>query len=322
MRSLLIALGCLAAGALGALGYSHFLGEGKQLAELQADLNDANTKLAQAAQDRQQAKTETDAMSAQIQQLVASKDDLKHQVDELKSAAPTASAPAAPNPLAGMAGMMKVGMAQHEEEQLLLLKSRLHLTPDQEAAVKAALDEEAKRGEEMAAKMFSGGKIDPQSLGDLKNAKTVDQTLNDILTPDQKAAYQQMKTDQKTSATEMVATSEMNQVAPLLQLSDSQKDQVYSAFYQVQTDMQDPNWIKTNMAAGGATNPTAILDAQAKAKEDALSKILTPDQLATYHQQAQAQLDLQKSMMQKFSPATVTVAPAQAAPAPAPPTNP
>ena len=51
---------------------------------------------------------------------------------------------------------------------------------------------------------------------------------------------------------------------------------------------------------GSPANPIAFLDAQAKAKEDALAKILTPDQLATYHQQAQAQLDMQKSMMQNY----------------------
>ena len=58
-----------------------------------------------------------------------------------------------------------------------------------------------------------------------------------------------------------------------------------------------------------------MLDARAKAKEDALAKILTPEQLATYHQQAQSQLDVQKAMMQKFMPATATAAAPAAAPA-------
>ena len=314
MRSLLLALSCLAVGVLGALGYSHYLGEGKQLVELQADLSDAKTNLAKVTQDSQQARSETQAMSAQIQQLTSTKEDLKKQLDDLKSASPGAVAPAAANPLAGMAGMMKVGMAQHYQEQLTLLKSRLHLTPDQEAAVKAAMDEEGKRAEEMASKMFSGGKIDPQTMADLKSQKSVDQTLNDILTPDQKTAYQQMKTDQKNDAAETAASVQMNQIAPLLQLNDSQKDQVESALYQVQLDTQDPNWIKSNVTSS-PTNPLAMLDAQAKAKEDALSKILTPDQLAAYHQQAQSQLATQKAMMQKFMPPPPTmISPATAAP--------
>jgi len=212
-------------------------------------------------------------------------------------------------------------MAQHYQEQLLLLKSRLHLTPEQEATLKVAMDNEGKRTEEMSSKMFGGGKIDPEAMAaDFKNVKSVDQTLNDILSPDQKTEYQQMKTDQKNSAAEMMATVQMNQIAPLLQLNDAQKDQVYNALAQVQLDAQDPTWIKNNVTTS-ATNPLAILDAQAKAKEDALAKILTPDQLATYHQQAQSQLDAQKAMMQKFMPpatgaaVVVPITASQAAPA-------
>ena len=159
--------------AFGALAYSHYLGDGAELAQTQADLYTAKASLAKAMQDSQQTKVETEAMSAQIQQLTASKDALKKQVDELQTSAPAATAPA--NPLAGMAGIMKAGMAQHTEEQLLLLESRLHLTPDQIVAVKAALDEESKRGEEMAAKMFSGGKMDPQAIAaEFKDVKSVD----------------------------------------------------------------------------------------------------------------------------------------------------
>jgi hypothetical protein len=317
---MLLAMTCLAIGVLGALGYSHYLGEGKQLAELQDELSAAKTSLAKVAQDSQQAKGETDAMSAQIQQLISTKEDLKKQLDELKSAAPAAPAPPAPNPMANMVGMMKAGAAQQHQERLLLLKTRLHLTPEQEAAVTAAMDEEEKMGEEMMSKVASGGKIDPQTMAAMtRGTKTVDQTLNDILTPDQKTAYQQMQTEQKNSAQESMATSQMNQLAPLLQLTDSQKDQVYNALYQVQMNSQDPNWIKNNPV--NRSDPTGFLDAQAKAKEDALSKILTPDQLATYHQQAQSQLDTQKAMMQKFMPPTAAGAPVSA-PASASPSTP
>jgi hypothetical protein len=306
MRSFLLALAGLVVGALGALGYSHYLGEGRQLADLQAQLDDAQVRLVKVADESKQARSETDAMSAQIQQLTSTKDDLQHQLDTLKAsaAAPDAAAPPAA-PTNAMAGMIKDQMAQHYKEQLQLLIARLHLTPDQVAKVQAAMDEEGKRAEAMAAKMFAGGKVDPQNMADLKNIKSVDQTLNDILTPDQKTDYQQMKTDQKTSAAETMATVEMNQISPLLQLSDAQKDQVSTALMQVQLNSQDPTWIKNNMTTG-STNPNTILEAQAKAKEDALSKILTPDQMTTYQQQAQAQLKMQEAMMQKFMPAAAS----------------
>lgn len=307
MRNLiLVAVASLAIGSLSALAYSHFLGDGHQVAQVQSELDSANSSLAKNTQDAQQLKSETDAMTAQIQELSAKNDELKHQVVELKKAANSnaSTAPAA-NP---MANMIKAQMSHMQAQKLLLLESRLHLTPEQETAVKAAMDAEAQRGEAMASKMFQGGKIDPQAMADLQGAKSLEQTLNDILTPDQQTAYQQMKTDEKNSNLETMASVEMNQLTPLLQLTDAQKDQVYTALYQSQANLQDPAWIKNNM---NSTDPMAIITAQAKVKEDALAKVLTPDQLSAYHQQAQSQLEMQKSMMQKY------MAPNSAAPVPA-----
>ena len=301
MRSALLGVLGLVLGALGAFGYSHYLGEGKQLADLQDQWSALTAKLAKTADENKQAKSETDALSAQVEQLSASNEKLKQQIASA-APAPASTATSPMNPFgANMGGMMKEILANKSTARLELLKTRLHLTDEQVALVKAAMDEQDKNAQEMTAKMFSGGKIDAQAVAaQLKGQKTVDQTLDDILNPQQKTDYEQMKTDEKNSAAETMASVEMNQFAPALQLSETQKDQVYNALAQAQLNTQDPNWIKNNLPSGG--NPTAMLDVQAKAKEDALAKILTPDQLAIYHQQAQSQLDMQKSMMQKFMP--------------------
>jgi chromosome segregation ATPase len=295
MRGILLGvLGGLVIGSSGMYAYEHYLGDGQQLVQTQAQLDSANASLTKNTQDSQELKSETAALSDQVQQLSSKNDDLKNQVEELKQNSTTGGAAPAANP---MANMMQAGLEQQFRQKLLVLKSRLHLTPDQEATVTAAMDEELKRMEAM----FAGGKIDPQAMANLQGANSLDKTLDSILTPDQKATYQQIQTDEKNSAVETMANYELNQMTPLLQLSDSQKDQVYSALAQVQSNVMDPNWVKNNLA--GSTDPVAILEAQAKAKEDALANILTPDQLATYHQQAQSQLDLQKAMLQKSSSA-------------------
>jgi hypothetical protein len=297
MRGILLGVLGVVIGVSTTFAYEHFLGDGRQLLQAKVQLAVSDARLNLNTQDSRQLKSETEALSAQVQQLSSSNDDLKHQVEELKKTS-TANAPApAANP---MAGMMKVGMEQQYQQTLLMLKSRLHLTPEQEAAVKAAMDDESKRMEAM----FAGGKFDPHAMANLGGANSLDKTLDSILTPDQKATYQQIQTDEKNSAVEMVATVELNQMTPLLQLSDSQKDQVYSALAQVQSNMMDPNWVKSNLS--GSTDPLAILQAQAKAKEAALANILTPDQLSTYHQQAQSQLELQESMLQKTVAPTAT----------------
>jgi chromosome segregation ATPase len=303
MRNILLvalgAIGCLVVGVVGALGYAYYYGPGRELVELQEELSTGDANLAKLDQDNKDSKAEIDALNAQVQQLIATKTDLAKQLDTLKSSGASS--------LFGsgqMADAMKAATTQQHQERLLLLESRLHLTPDQIAAVQAAMDREDKLGQEMIAK-FSSGKInpnDPQFMTEIgamgQGAKTVDETLNDILTPDQKTAYQQMQTDQQTTSAETQAVFEMDQLAPLLQLTDAQKDQVSTALYQAQTTTQDPNWIQANNA--NPSDPTAFMEAQAKAKADALSKVLTPDQMAIYNQQAQSELAAQKAMMQNF----------------------
>jgi hypothetical protein len=293
MRGILLAVVGLLLGALGALGYSHYLGEGKQLADAQAALADAQASLMKAASDAKQAKTESKALSDQVNQLTASKDDLQKQLDAAKT---TAAAPApAANPFGKMGGMMKAALAGKTESQLLMLKMRLHLTPEQEAAVKAALE----ALNDSVAKTFASGRFDSATaVAEAKNHKSLDQTLDEILTPEQKTEYAQIKTEQKNSSAEMMASVQLNQMAPGLNLTDTQKDQVYSALAQTQLQSLDPDWIKANI---NANDPSALLDARNKAQDDAMAKILTPDQLVIYQQQQQSDRQMQKAMMKSFS---------------------
>ncbi len=306
MRNMLLgSLAGLAVGILGTFAYTSYLGDGQKLVQVQGDLASATTNLTQATQGSEKLKSEADNLSAEVQKLTSSNNELKHQLDDLKK---SGSETAAPNP---MAGFIKAALAQRYKQKLLLLKSRLNLTPQQEVALQAAMDEESKMAEEMGTKMFQGGKIDPQAIrnafNDPNRTKGVDKTLNEILTPEQKTTYQQIQDDEKKSTAETMATYQMNQLAPALQLSETQKDQVYAALYQAQINPQ-------TSPGSNPSNPASYLENQAKAKEDALAKILTPEQMTTYRQQSQSQLDMQKAMMQRFAPSSG----ASAAPAPAP----
>lgn len=294
MRGILLGgLAGLVIGISGTYAYEQYFGDGAQLAQTQAQLDAAKTSLAGTTTDSEQLKSENDALSAQVQQLSSRNDELKQQVEQVKeNATANSGGSGAGNPVAGM---MKASMEQQFEQKLLLLKSRLHLTPEQEATLKAAMDEELKEAEEMMA----AGKFDTQALGSLPGAQALNKTLNDILTPEQKATLQQIQTDEKNNAVETVATFELNQLTPLLQLSDSQKDQVYSALAQVQANITDPNWVKNNLS--GATDAASVLQAQANAKEQALVNILTPDQMAIFRQQVEQQLEEQKALVTKNS---------------------
>jgi len=281
MRNILLgAIAGLAVGTVGALAYSHFLGEGSQLASLQAQLDAANASLAKALQDKQQLAKQSSGSTDEMDQLAAANADLKRQLDEAKKATGTAAPALNPVTLGGMVMGMFRGGGFQSQQRMFLLQSRLHLTPDQATAIKAAMDADAKARRDVMQQMYrDGGKVDPQAAA---NANTLDKTLASVLTPDQQTAYQQVQADEKTSRADTAATVQMNQVAPLLQLTDAQKDQVFNALYQVQMSAPDPASLMTN------PNAATLVTSQAQATEDALSKILTPDQMALYQQQAQS----------------------------------
>lgn len=271
----------LVLGTVGALAYGHYLGDGKLLADLQAQLDAANAKLAQTTQEKQQLASETSGVSNQVDQLVASNEDLKHQLDDLKKVPPPpdATAPVNPLTLAGMMrGMMRGGF--QSQQRLFLLQSRLNLTPTQAAAIKAAMDADAQTRRTLMQQMFrNNGNIDPTAA---TNANTLDQTLASVLTPQQQTAYQQVQADEQTSRADTSATTQVNQVAPLLQLSDSQKEQVFNALYQVQMSAPDPATLLTN------PNAASVMTAQAQATQAALAKVLSPTQMALYQQAGQS----------------------------------
>lgn len=300
IRSLLIAVVSLILGVLGGLGYSHYVGDGKQLSDAQDALAKANANAAKAADDTQQAKKESTALSEQVQQLNASNDKLKQQVVAAAKPAEAPAPAASSNPFANMGGLMKTVLAGQHKSKLQALIARLHLTPEQQAKVESAMEEDDKRQEEAAKKMFSGEKVDYAAMKNDK-AKTLDQTLDDILNPEQKTEYTKLKSDEKQSQAEMIASYQMNQMGGALQLSDPQKDQVYTTLTQVQMNATDPKWIAENL--GSATgDPMATLDKLEKIKEDQLAKILSPAQMDAFRQQAQSQLEMQRTMIQKFMP--------------------
>ena len=126
-----------------ALAYSHFLGEGKDLSELQAQLDEANAKPAKDKADKQQLARQTTGESDQVDALEASNQELKKQLAQVKTATPE-EAPAPPpvsaTQVAGMImGMMRNGGFRSPEQQVFVMKTRLHLTDDQAKQVRAAM---------------------------------------------------------------------------------------------------------------------------------------------------------------------------------------
>ena len=269
----------LLVGTIGALAYSHYLGDGALLDDLQSKLDAANASLAKAKSETSNLSQETTGVSSQVDQLQASNDELKKELAAAKSGQPATPAPVTPMTVFDMMrGMMRGGQFQ-SAQRLFLLQTRLKLTPEQTAAIKAAMDADGAARRDLMRQMFrNGGKVDPAAAA---SANTLDKTLQTVLSPDQLAQYQQVQADEAASRAEITATTQVDQMVPLLQLTDSQKQQALNALYQVQSATPDPNSLLGN------PNAMSVLTSQAQATQTALANVLTPAQLALYQQQAQ-----------------------------------
>ncbi len=269
----------LLVGTIGALAYSHYLGDGALLDDLQAKLDSANASLARAKSETSNLSQETTGVSTQVDQLQASNDELKKELAAAKSGQPATPAPVTPMTVFDMMRGMMRGAQFQSAQRLFLLQTRLKLTPEQTAAIKAAMDADGDARRDLMRQMFrNGGKVDPTAAA---SANTLDKTLQTVLSPDQLAQYQQVQADEAASRAEITATTQVDQMAPLLQLSDSQKQQALNALYQVQSGTPDPSSLLGN------PNAMSVLTGQAQATQTALATVLTPAQLALYQQQAQ-----------------------------------
>lgn len=198
------------------------------------------------------------------------------------------------NPFMNPTAIKKVAaamMQQQATQKLAALKLRLNLTDDQTQAVQDLMDKQAQvQQEQMDAGMNAmlTGKMSKDDMAkmrdDAKSAQTdFDAGLQSILTPDQSADYQAYQSDVKKSANETRANTELSQIQSTLQLSDDQKDKVFTVLYQ--QDAQPAN--------GSAEDQLA-------ARKAAMQNVLTPDQFEAYSNYLDAQKKAQDSMRAAF----------------------
>ena len=277
-------------GTAGALAYNHFAGDGSTLADLQAQLDAANAKLAKAEADKKFLKEQNNSETEQLNQILASNDPTKKPADATGDAPAAPAAPtAAPSPfdpnlirgiMAAMARGGRGGGFRAPEQRMFLLQARLKLDPNQATAIRAAMDADQKARRDLFQQARdSGQRPDPQAMAAINS---YEKTLATVLTPSQQAAYQQLQSDQKTAQAESSATSQVDDLMPLLQLTDDQKEKAMNALYQQQLSAPDPGTLMANPG-----NAIGTLTQQGRTIEAAMQKVLTPSQYALYQQQQQ-----------------------------------
>jgi hypothetical protein len=188
-----------------------------------------------------------------------------------------------------MSKMIKAAMQQQVEMKISGLKSRLHLSDEQEQSVRGLLEKQSEVAGAAAAKMFEGNASKDDLSRQASSAGDVKGQIKELLTPDQQAEYEKFQSEERQTQAQMVANVELSQLQSMLQLTQQQQDQVFQVLY----DQAQRNVAQTD---GGMQVPPdwdKLLDA----KKKALRPVLTAEQLQSYEKFLNAQRDMMKAFM-------------------------
>lgn len=185
--------------------------------------------------------------------------------------------------------MRAMDRTQRIDARILNLKTKLNLTPEQETAVRAAmekgsLDRDALR-EAMDARRRSGEEETDKTrqanaakfaASEAEQEKAITATMSD----EQLTAYEAYKTEQKATQVEAQANRQLNDLQSKLSLTDEQKDAAFQFYADQEQNGFDPGKI---IAEGG--DPAKYFEERQKTTLEAMKQILTPEQYELYSKQ-------------------------------------
>lgn len=190
-----------------------------------------------------------------------------------------------------MRAMMETAMKQQLEGKMRSLKSRLNLTPEQEASIREVLEKQFGAGQAVAEKMMTG-KASQEDLAELTKAQgNPEEQLKALLSPEQQQAYAGLQQDEIRNNARLMANAEMLQMQGALGLSQEQQDSVYKALFTA-TEEQLGGF-------GGDPKKAMDFSGNLERKLASLQGVLTEEQLKSYEEMQRQQLKLIESMLPK-----------------------
>lgn len=187
--------------------------------------------------------------------------------------------------------MRTLDRTQRIDARILALKTKLNLTPEQETAVRAAmekgsLDRDALR-EAGDARRRAGGAEETDKTRQAEMAKFAaveaaqEKAITGAMTDEQLTAYDQYKAEQKATQVESRANQQLSDLQGKLSLTDAQKDAAFQ-FYAAQE--QAGGFDPAQIAAQGG-DPRKFFEDRQNLTLEAMQQILTPEQYELYSKQ-------------------------------------
>ncbi len=156
-------------------------------------------------------------------------------------------------------------MERQVDQQLDIYAARLNLNADQREQLKEIM---LLRMSQMRMRFSPDGaeRLEDENGAPIITQNDIDNLAADILSPDQLDEYDEMRAQEDEARSEMMATAQLSQIAPQLGLSETQKDQVFSIYYEQSLTMNE-----------GFMQPEQMRASQEEADE-LIGEILTEEQ--------------------------------------------
>jgi hypothetical protein len=201
---------------------------------------------------------------------------------------------------APLAQMTRGVLEQRSQRQLTRMQERLDLTPPQADAIGQILDRRA-QGLAEAMKGIYSGKMDSAKIASLRDdIQDPESHILAFLTPDQQAAYTQMRDEERAETALRTANNQFLEMRSTLDLRDDQEDSVFDILHAQALQQQ----FASDFNELELANPAEAIQAVMQRKLEALEGVLTNEQLASYQQQQELHLELLKGMMGRMQNAT------------------
>lgn len=235
----------------------------------------------QALPGREQARSETDPDSMEIDGLM---DGLESIAEMVGGEAEVTTMESLPE---NFRTMIKTANAKQRKSRIGKLLGEINrqtgLTTEQSLEVMQLLERSEEGRSGLVDRMFSGEALDAETVSrvaELSDAEAFERELAGILDEDQMAGYQDYQQKVKENLTEVVARRDLNQLQSTVMLDEEQKEQAMAAFAEIAGDT-------LTKEPGGYTAPFLDMGANERKKE-ALTDILTPEQMRAYEHKAQS----------------------------------
>ena len=215
------------------------------------------------------------------------------------------SAPAGHPFMSGMQAMAVEAVELQNQEELDELKFSLELSPEQLEALEAFYKKEAEQQSRLMQQMFSGKPMDELQEDLMVEMSdnghfTVSDLLEDILTPEQLATYEENEERKALEQKEAMAYSQLSQIQQQFVLDDDQKDAVFEIFYEADHELDPEEWDALEIDAEDPNFGIKYQEIQKERLLEALSEVLTEDQLEIQRNKMDRELEMQRKAMDMF----------------------